>query len=155
MVGNSSRSKPVSTSLGWQMATSIPRFSCSRYQASRLWVGVLARSTAARMPSARSSFSRRAVTLHPDHWRMTFLEIAVSCSSSGGFSRDGQLGSPIPQQHMAVPFSARAYEVHKTLSMPHTPKLDAKQVGCPRCQASAGERCRDADGRASYFRSPL
>src|SRR5664279_4141213 len=62
MVGNSSRSSPVSTSLGWQMTTSMPRLSCSRYQASRLWVGTLARSTPARTPSARSSFSSRAVT---------------------------------------------------------------------------------------------
>src|SRR3546814_3676082 len=55
MVGNSSRSRPVFTSSGLVMSTSMPRSNCSAIQSSRLEASTLARSTATLKPSCSSS----------------------------------------------------------------------------------------------------
>jgi hypothetical protein len=61
MVGNSNRSRPVFTSSGLVMSTSMPRSNCSAIQSSRREASTLARSTATLKPSCSSSTFKRDV----------------------------------------------------------------------------------------------
>lgn len=61
MVGKSSRSKPVLTSSGLVISTSIPRSNWSRIQSSRLAVSTDALNTATFRPACSSNRLRREV----------------------------------------------------------------------------------------------